>query len=156
MKLLTERLSSISVFDCDLEVSRLLQESEVVKQIEESVAQTSVCNGVVDKKALKSLIFADTAKKESLEEILHPRVRESLEASRKAALRAGHPLFLVDIPLYYETGWKFDNPGQTVAVTACPRELQVERIMDRDEVSSELAEQIVDSQVPWLQKVEKG
>jgi dephospho-CoA kinase len=81
--------------------------------------------GDLDRPALGALVFADEAKRRTLEAIIHPRVR-----ARAAEIEASAPegaVVVHDIPLLAETGQgaAFD----AVLVVDVPTELQVERMV---------------------------
>lgn len=81
--------------------------------------------GTLDRPAVGTLVFADEAKRRTLESIIHPRVRE-----RGAELEAGAPTGAVivhDIPLLAETGQadRFD----AVVVVDVPVEVQRDRMV---------------------------
>ena len=98
--------------------------------------------GDLDRPAVGALVFADEAKRRTLEGIIHPRVR-----ARAAEIEAAAPTDAVvvhDIPLLAETGQagSFD----AVVVVDVPSELQVERMVrDRgwspEEAGSRIAAQ---------------
>lgn len=81
--------------------------------------------GALDRPAVGTLVFADEAKRRTLEAIIHPRVRE-----RGAELEAGAPpgaVIVHDIPLLAETGQadRFD----AVVVVDVPVEVQRDRMV---------------------------
>jgi dephospho-CoA kinase len=83
--------------------------------------------GELDRVALRKLVFADPAKRDTLERLLHPLIRaRTLE--RIAA--ATGPYTIVAVPLLVETD--FGRHVDRVAVVDCPESLQLERLMRRD------------------------
>ena len=82
-------------------------------------------DGALDRPALGAVVFADEARRRTLEAIIHPRVR-----ARAAEIEAAAPAGAVvvhDIPLLTETGQagSFD----AVVVVDVPVETQVERMV---------------------------
>lgn len=67
----------------------------------------------LDRKALGREVFADAKALRDLEEILHPLVREESDRRIEAS---NVPLFVVEIPLLFETG-RGEDFDYTVAVT---------------------------------------
>ena len=98
--------------------------------------------GALDRPALGAVVFADPARRRTLEAIIHPRVR-----ARAAALEAEAPagaIVVHDIPLLTETGQaaSFD----AVIVVDVPEETQVERMtavrgLSEEEARSRIAAQ---------------
>jgi dephospho-CoA kinase len=86
-------------------------------------------SGELDRRALRSLIFADEAQRRRLDSILHPLIRERTRA-KIAALAA--PYVLVAVPLLVETS--FSDLVDRILVVDCPETLQLERLMRRDAI----------------------
>jgi dephospho-CoA kinase len=86
--------------------------------------------GAVDRHKLGAIVFADSAARRALEEIVHPAVYRAIGAGMRAfELLERSPLAIVDIPLLYETGHSSDF--DRVIVTVCPRGLQIARLKER-------------------------
>src|SRR5690606_38762974 len=83
-------------------------------------------DGSLDRARLADVVFKDEAARKDLEAIVHPAVRAAIEAFF-AALPPGTPIGVADIPLLYETGR--EGEFDAVVVAACPREMQVARVM---------------------------
>jgi dephospho-CoA kinase len=85
--------------------------------------------GRLDRANLAAIVFADAAKRNQLEAILHPRIRSAWK-DRVAAWRSeGVPVGVVVIPLLFETGaqGEFD----LIICTACPEATQLGRLAAR-------------------------
>src|SRR5205814_9039421 len=110
-------------------------------------------NGDLNREALRAIIFEDAAKRQALEQILHPRIRRqwSVEADRH---RTSPEFFFADIPLLYETG------GETfcdrVIVVACSQKVQLARLRKRMSVKSAEAKQMIHSQMPLEEKIRRA
>jgi dephospho-CoA kinase len=107
-------------------------------------------DGSVDRKVLGALVFEDEAARRALEEIVHPAVYRSIAAGLRAFELMGSAVAVVDVPLLYETGHEGDF--DRVIVTACPREMQLERLVDRGLTEHE-ARRRLDAQLPTEDKV---
>ena len=71
-----------------------------------------------------------------------------------ATLPKKTPFAVADIPLLFETG----REGQfaDVIVVACPRPMQLQRVMERNKLSKEDAERRLAAQWPIEKKIEKA
>jgi dephospho-CoA kinase len=84
-------------------------------------------SGELDRTALRSLVFADAAKRHRLESLLHPMIRaRTLQKLTEIAA----PYAIVAVPLLVETD--FGRLVDRVLVVDCPEHLQLERLMKRD------------------------
>ena len=86
-------------------------------------------SGELNRPALRSLVFADDAKRRALEAILHPLI-ERRTRDKLAELEA--PYALVAVPLLVETS--FRDLVDRILVVDCPESLQLERLMRRDAI----------------------
>jgi transcription termination factor Rho len=151
-KMLISKLERTVVFDSDAEVAQLLKEDSVLARIREKLGEQCFQGADLDKAALRRLVFEEEEARRKLEAILHPLVRERLGEASRRGRREGADVLLADIPLFFETGWTWDNRG--IIVVACPREEQKARLLKREGIAEDLAEAILQSQLPWSQKVE--
>jgi dephospho-CoA kinase len=104
----------------------------------------------LNRRAVRTIVFADADKKRALEQILHPRIRRqwSLEAESH---RNSTELFFADIPLLYETGG--ESLCDRVTVVACSPRFQLERLVARTGLAEAEARQMIDAQMPLMEKV---
>jgi dephospho-CoA kinase len=99
-------------------------------------------SGELNRPALRSLVFADDAKRLKLEAILHPLIRARTRA-KLAELEA--PYALVAVPLLVETS--FAELVDRILVVDCPESLQLERLMRRDAIPKPEAQAMLRAQV---------
>ncbi len=95
-------------------------------------------DGTIDRSRLGALAFADAEKRERLNRIVHPRVREDVRR-RIAAIAALDPqaIVVVAAALIIEANARTDF--DLVVVVYCDRETQIRRLMTRDGISREAA-----------------
>jgi dephospho-CoA kinase len=87
-------------------------------------------SGAVDRHKLGAIVFADSAARRALEEIVHPAIYRAIAAGMRAfELLERSPFAVADIPLLYETGHSSDF--DRVIATVCPRGVQIERLKER-------------------------
>jgi dephospho-CoA kinase len=99
-------------------------------------------SGELNRPALRSLVFADDAKRRTLESILHPLIR-SRTRGKLAELEA--PYALVAVPLLVETS--FGELVDRILVVDCPEPLQLERLTRRDAIPKAEALEMLRAQV---------
>jgi dephospho-CoA kinase len=108
-------------------------------------------DGTLNRARLGSIVFADEAKRTQLNNLLHPliiaaqdnRIRE-LQAARSGGI------VIIDAALMIESGG-FRRLDKLIVVH-CRPEIQLQRLMSRDGLSREAAEQRIDSQMPQEEK----
>jgi dephospho-CoA kinase len=106
----------------------------------------------IDRKKLSDIVFRDMEKRKKLESFMHPRIND--EAARRANKIAGknpNIIIQVAVPLLIEINiqYKFHK----VLLVYVPREIQIERLMKRDGITIEAAENILKAQLPIDEKL---
>ena len=139
--------AGVPVYDADAAVHRLYQ-GEAAAAIEAAFPGTTV-QGKVDRARLSSRVVHDPAAMKRLEGIVHPMLGASRQRFLDEAERSGARLAVVDVPLLYETGG--EKRVDAVVVTTAP-EIQRERILARENMSSEKLDAILARQLPDSEK----
>lgn len=98
--------------------------------------------GRLDRKKLRDIVFHNDDAKNKLENILHPRIRESLLHKMD---QADYPYCIAVIPLLIEKNWQ--SLLDQIVVVDCDEETQKLRATSRDKMSTEQAEAIMRSQI---------
>jgi len=140
--------AGVPVYDADAAVHRLY-EGEAAAAIEEAFPGTIV-EGKVDRARLSSRVVHDPAAMKRLEGIVHPMLGASRQRFLDDAERSGARVAVVDVPLLYETGGE-KRVDAVVVVTTTP-EVQRERILARENMSSEKLDAILARQLPDPEK----
>ncbi len=110
-------------------------------------------DGTMDRIRVGQIIFKDKRARLDLEAIVHPAVIKAIN-DFFSALPKRTPFAIADIPLVFETGREKDFDA--IVVVACPREMQLQRLMERNKLSKEDAEKRIAAQLPIDQKVKKA
>jgi dephospho-CoA kinase len=107
-------------------------------------------SGVIDRRILGPLVFADPAARRRLDAIVHPRVRDEEARRMDAFAAAGAPCAVTDAALLVETGQhaRFDR----LVVVHCPPEEQVRRLQARDGLDAAAARARIAAQMPIGEK----
>lgn len=98
-------------------------------------------SGDLNRSALRAIIFRDPDERRKLEALLHPLIR-ARTLSQLETIEA--PYAVVVVPLLVETD--FAQFVDRILVVDCPRELQLERLVRRDQISAADAEAMVAAQ----------
>ncbi|AZS16482.1 dephospho-CoA kinase [Paenibacillus lutimineralis] len=95
-------------------------------------------DGTLNRKQLGAVVFSDPEQRKVLNELTHPAIRNEMAARMKALEAADpHRLVVCDIPLLYESGQ--EGLYEQIMVVYVPREVQLERLMERDNLTLEQA-----------------
>jgi dephospho-CoA kinase len=110
-------------------------------------------DGTMDRVRIAQIVFKDKRARLDLEAIIHPAVQRAIDEFF-ATLPKRTPFAVADIPLLFETGR--ESQFNAVVVVACPRGMQLQRLMERNQLSKEDAERRLNAQLPIEKKVEKA
>ena len=108
----------------------------------------TMCDGGIDRAALRQALAADPAGFQRLEAIVHPLV--AAERADFIARQADTPIVVLDIPLLYETGAERGMDG--LAVVSAPAAVQRARVMARPGMTEENFRLILSRQMPDSEK----
>ena len=133
----------ISVIDTDQLARKVIEKdtpgySKVVDSFGTNILDN---NDSIDRAKLREEVFHDDEKREILESITHPLVRELMVQKISSSTS---PYTIIMVPLIFETNSakNYDR----VLVIDCDVEIQLKRAMARDENSADLIQKIIDSQ----------
>jgi dephospho-CoA kinase len=140
--------AGVPVYDADAAV-HILYEGEAAPAIEAAFPGTTV-NGKVDRNKLSARVVHDPAAIKRLEQIVHPMLGASRQKFLDDAERSGAPVAVVDVPLLFETGGE-KRVDAVVVVTTTP-DIQRQRILARDNMTSEKLDAILARQLPDAEK----
>jgi dephospho-CoA kinase len=151
---LREIIPTAQFFDADL-AARSLSELPEVKQeiLGEFGREVFSPEGDLNRAKLRAIILSNATKRRSLEQILHPRIRRQWMAQAERH-RNSPDFFFADIPLLYETGG--ETLCERVVVVACSRKVQLDRLGKRISVKGSEAEQMINSQMPLEEKINRA
>ncbi len=109
-------------------------------------------NQQLDRKKLGGIIFNQPEERRVLNRIIHPRVIEAMRRQEQQ-FHHDHPetLVIADVPLLIEADMHRDYPY--VIVVYVPEDIQLHRLVARDQISAAEAEKRIYSQMPLAEKV---
>lgn len=146
----------LSIFDCDLEVARLYDSGRLNEALCENFGARAVTQeGKVDRTFLRERVFADPKERERLEQMIHPVLRQEclakIDAVRHDPSVTG---FVIDIPLFYETGMDCGQDAVCVVATSLPT--QKMRLARRNGFDEDMIDSILAAQLPMDVKLRKA
>ena len=109
-------------------------------------------NGRIVREKLRERVFQDRELVQKLNSIIHPQVIEYFKERRERNRR--DELLIFDIPLLYEA--KMDTLCDKVIVVGVDRKKQIERVIQRDGSSEEVARNIIANQMSLDDKIKRA
>jgi len=159
--LVAEKLAELGavVIDADLIAREVLRPGEPAfdEVVEYFGKEMLTADNEIDRKKLGTVIFNDKEKRETLNNITHPRIRERMMA-RLEELRSSTgeestrcKIVVLDIPLLIES--KLEDKVDCVIVVYADDETRLRRLIERDALTEEEAQARIASQIPLKEKL---
>ncbi|EDO0827258.1 dephospho-CoA kinase [Listeria monocytogenes] len=148
--------AGIPLVDADIAARKVVEPGteglkEIVAYFGEEIL---LADGTLDRAKLGEIIFKDKEKREKLNEITHPRVKDYMLEARERFFRAGKELVFFDIPLLFESHLE-SLVDQIVVVWTTP-ETELKRLMERNNLTKEDALRRIESQMGIDEKARKA
>ena len=142
----------IAVIDADLVAREVVEPGGRAYEAVKMAFPEAFEEGRLVRPKLGQIIFQDSEKRQQLNQLMHPSIRRQMLDEADAYERSGHSLVVFDIPLLLEGDWRtlFDR----VVVVYCPENMQLRRLMQRNDLSEEEAYARIHSQLSIEQKKE--
>ena len=135
---------NVDIVDADVIARKIVEPGKfALKKIVEYFGNEILLpDGSLDRAQLRVIIFSEKEKKDWLEELLHPLIKDEIRSQIKLA---NSKYVVLSSALLLETRQK--DLVDIVVVVDIPETLQIERTTLRDGNSSELVKKIIDSQL---------
>lgn len=142
-----------TIIDADLAARAVVEPGEnAYNQVIKSFGtEILLPNQTLNRAKLGSIIFHDEEKRQILNAIVHPAVRKRMDEWKEEALLKGKKTIIYDIPLLFESN--LQQLVEKTIVVYVDRDVQLQRLMDRNHLTKSDAEARIQSQMPLSEKV---
>lgn len=149
-KLFSER--GIPIIDADIVAREItLPNKPAFKEIIEHFGKDILLNNAIDRPKLRRIIFENAKQRRWLEELLHPIIRQQME---NQISKISAPYIIAVVPLLLEV--EFYYFINRILVVDTPEEVQVQRILERDNMTNEEVEAIIKIQAAREARIAKA
>ena len=142
----------LPIVDADLVARQVVEPgTETLVKIAQAFGEEVIKeDGTMDREKVGLIIFHDPAKRKMLNDIIHPAIRVEMLRQRDEYLKQGAPHVVMDIPLLFES--KLQHFVDKILVVSVKEDIQLERLMKRNNLSEEEARARIASQLPMSVK----
>ncbi|MCA0119832.1 dephospho-CoA kinase [Bacillus sp. RSS_NA_20] len=146
----------IRVVDADIIAKEAVSKgSAALHQIVQTFGEEVLLpNGELNRQQLGAIIFSDEEKRKKLNAIVHPEVRKEMLEQRDEGVSNNETFVVLDIPLLFES--KLEGLVDRIIVVYTTPELQLSRLMNRNDLSEEEALNRIHSQQSLEEKCQKA
>lgn len=142
----------LPIVDADVVAREVVEPgSETLVKIAEVFGQEVIApDGSMDRAKVGSIIFHDETMRSKLNGIIHPAIRAEMLRQRDVHLENGAKTVVMDIPLLIES--KLQHFVEKILVVSVSENVQLQRLMDRNNFSQEEAQARIATQIPVAEK----
>lgn len=128
----------IRVYDCDAEAKRLMRtDAELQTGLKQLVGEEVYsADGILQKPVLAQFILTSEANKQAVNDVVHPAVARDFEQSDCEWMESA---------ILFDSGFDRRTHFDKVVCVLAPVDVRLQRIMQRDHISQEKAQQWIDA-----------
>ena len=108
-------------------------------------------DGTLNRKMLRRMIVNDDVARLTLERIVHPEISNLIQEKIACAEKEGFDIVVVEVPLLFELSMQ--EQFDWIILVSAGHELRVKRLMARDNISRDEAENLLHVQMPDKDKI---
>jgi dephospho-CoA kinase len=138
------------VYYADNEAAKILSDNKTVQQkVISLLGNIIVENGAINRKKIAEIVFSDSTKLNSLNEIIHPEVKKHSAIWMK--MHASKPYIIKESAIVFENN--LQNEFDCIILVTAPKELKIKRIKERDNSTTEEIEKRIKNQLSDEEKI---
>lgn len=143
----------VPIIDADLIARQLVSPGKIAHQQIQAVFGPVIFQeeGQLDRVLLRQLVFSDPKAKQQLEAILHPLIRQKMLEDIK---QLNTNLVILAVPLLIEANMQ--TLVDRVLVVDCEPAVQLKRLRERDNISGDLADAIINAQADRQRRLQSA
>lgn len=138
----------IQAFDADMEARKIVDSPQIVQQLTEFYGSGILLEDRINRAKLAEIVFSNLSQLQKLNDLIHPEVRNHFR--NWSAGMSDCKYVIYEAAIIFESGF-YTQLESTILVTA-PKEIRIERVMNRDKATREQVEARVKNQWPEERK----
>lgn len=141
------------IVDADIKAKEISEREDIVKEIG-NIFGKEVINSErkIDRLKIKEIVFNNKEKLKKLNDLIHPKVMEEFKKIKENTGK--NDIIIFDVPLLFESG--MDKMCDKIILVFTDKDIQIKRMLERDGITEELAEKIINSQMSLEEKLNKS
>lgn len=151
----SERLRACGqlVFDTDIEAKRLQDTDEKIQQeLKKLFGDDIYQHQILNRKKIASIVFNDKNLLLQLNQLIHPRVKETFQ--QWVETNNQHKYLFMECAILFEGG--FDTYVDKILVVTAPEKVRIERVMKRDNQTEEQVRARMKNQMNEHEKINQA
>lgn len=149
------RQNGVHIIDADIISRQIFEDKILLEEVYESFGNSiKNSDGSLNRKALGNIVFNDDKKLTKLNSLTHPKIKQQILEKIEELNRKGEKIAIVDAALLVEGG--YIEILHKLLVVTCSKDIQIERIQERDNCTKEEALSRINSQMDQEEKSKYG
>ena len=141
------------IIDADIKAKEISEREDVIKEIGNIFGKEVInIEGKIDRLKIKEIVFNNKEKLKKLNDLIHPKVMEEFKKMKENTGK--NDIIIFDVPLLFESG--MDKMCDKIILVFTDKKIQIKRMLERDGITEELAEKIINSQMSLEEKLNKS
>ena len=141
------------IIDADIKAKEISEREDVIKEIGNIFGKEVInIEGKIDRLKIKEIVFNNKEKLKKLNDLIHPKVMEEFKKIKENIGK--NDIIIFDVPLLFESG--MDKMCDKIILVFTDKKIQIKRMLERDGITEELAEKIINSQMSLEEKLNKS
>lgn len=147
------REKGFPVYHCDEQAKRLMvEDAQLVGSLKALVGNDAYLqDGTLNKKVVASFLFSDAGNAQRINHLVHPRVKDDF--LQWLACQTASVVFM-ESAILFESG--FESLVDTTLMVFAPLQVRLQRVMQRDAITEEVAMSRVKAQMDEQEKLRKA
>ncbi|OYR98154.1 dephospho-CoA kinase [Lactobacillus taiwanensis] len=147
---------NIPIIDSDLIAHKIMEVGQAGYQavIDYFGSKILTDNQTINRRKLGEIVFNDQAKLKKLNSLTHPLVHQEIKRQMEQYRLNQEKLVVIDVPLLFESG--FESLCDGVLVISISPELQLKRLMKRNNFTEKEALSRINNQMPLSEKEKRA
>lgn len=138
----------IAVYDCDAAAKRLMRhDTSLQADLMKLVGEEVYVDGILQKPVLAKFLLASEQHKQAVNDVVHPAVARDFEQSGFNWLESA---------ILFDSGFDQRTHFDYVVCVTAPAVVRLKRVMQRDHISKEKAQEWMDAQLPQSEIVARS
>ncbi|MDR0363476.1 MAG: dephospho-CoA kinase [Bacteroidales bacterium] len=144
----------IPLFSADKAGHDVLQNPDVIVALQKVFGDAIFDEtGSLSRKNIAHIVFANDQKLKQLNAVVHPEIKNMIVRWMERQNETT-PYILVEAAVLFEAG--FDDHFDKIIVASAPKELRIERVLKRDDITREEVLQRINAQISEQEKIERS
>lgn len=144
--------NNIDIVDADIVARNIFEDKDLLNKVFSIFGENIKNNdGSLNRKALGNIVFNDDKKLMTLNNLAHPKIKENILNKVKEYKNQGKKIVVIDAALLIEDNY-LHHIDKLILVT-CEKEIQIKRIIARDNCTEQEAISRINSQMSQDDKV---